>query len=186
MSTDNAVSLAAYDDYCEARKRAPFDGALSPSSPEIVALPIHDDDAIHSTDPEECLGTVADARAPTEDAFKPNGLWYGLGRSWFEWTESEHFHEWIGHVYRLHLDRSAMLLLRTVGDLDAFTERYRSADWRGRYTINWRAVALAYDGIEIAPYQWERRMELSWYYSWDVASGCIWRANAVKEVEVLL
>jgi len=38
-------------------------------------------------------------------------------------------------------------------------------------------VSKEYDGIEIAPYQWDARLSLIWYYGWDVASGCIWNLD---------
>ena len=40
--------------------------------------------------------------------------------------------------------------------------------------IDWKKVASKYDGIEIVPYQPKARMNLLWYYGWDIASGCIW------------
>lgn len=38
-----------------------------------------------------------------------------------------------------------------------------------------------------APYQWRRRNErgFSWYYGWDCASGCIWRASAIREIRLI-
>jgi hypothetical protein len=53
-----------------------------------------------------------------------------------------------------------------------------------RFEIEWRKVAERFDGIIIAPYIWQRRLDLesSWYYSWDCASGCIWNASAVREI----
>ena len=42
---------------------------------------------------------------------------------------------------------------------------------------DWKLIAQEFDGIEIAPYQWEIRMDYNffWYYGWDCASGCLWR-----------
>ena len=39
----------------------------------------------------------------------------------------------------------------------------------------WDTLIGQYDGIEICPYLQQFRMSNSmWYYTWDVASGCIW------------
>lgn len=47
--------------------------------------------------------------------------------------------------------------------------------------IDWKAVAKEYDGIEIDPYQYERRFSegFLWYYGWDCASGCVWRPRGL-------
>ena len=52
------------------------------------------------------------------------------------------------------------------------------------YDIDWNRVAKKYQGIIITPYIWERRLTTTctWYYGWDVASGCIWDNKAIKEI----
>jgi len=156
-----------------------------PDSPEVLALPIGEMDAIHITTPGVILGPVKRGEPKATDTyFKPCGLWYGVGREWLDWIRAEHFHEQIGHIYRLHLNRSGMRMVRTVDALDKFNARYVRPE--GSHSLNWPAVMLAYSGIEIAPYQYSRRFDLSWYYSWDVASGCVWDPSAVLGVEELL
>jgi len=123
---------------------------------------------------------------------KPDGLWVSVGDSWRQWSESEEYAPF-GSVSREGGLRAAgirvfeitpspnakLLVLATPRDLDAFTREYRESD--DRYAaIEWKAVAEAYDGIVIAPYQWSRRHELIWYYSWDCASGCIWNHRAIE------
>lgn len=117
---------------------------------------------------------------------KPTGLWYELGGDWRRWCASDQ-PDWIDGKF-LHgvvLDGERMLVLRGVGDIDAFHARYAlpaAYPMDGRY-VDWTAVATGYDGIEIAPYCWERRLEGSasrWYYGWDCASGCIWRPRAMR------
>ena len=46
---------------------------------------------------------------------------------------------------------------------------------------DWAKVASHYDGIEICPYI-ESRRNMTWYYGWDVASGCVWNASGIKEL----
>jgi hypothetical protein len=161
-----------------------------PDSPEVLALAIGEQDAIHVTERGVTLGAIHRGRPISErdeaPHSKPHGLWYGLGRSWMEWTQAEDFGDGYGHVYRLYLARGGMLVLRTVADLDRFTERYSRPYLKTMRYIDWREVAATYDGMEIAPYQWSRRLELDWYYGWDCASGCIWAPRAVLGVEQLL
>ena len=51
--------------------------------------------------------------------------------------------------------------------------------------ISWDKVIKKYDGIFIAPYNWEARWhtETIWYYGWDCASGCIWNIDIIKEIK---
>ena len=48
---------------------------------------------------------------------------------------------------------------------------------------NWDDVVRQYDGLIIAPYQWAKRCDYSWYYGWDCASGVIWNLRAVASVK---
>jgi len=115
---------------------------------------------------------------------KPAGLWYSCGAAWDEWCEYG-MPEWITgapHVYSLEINPSNMLVINTGEELMAFNEEY-GKDFHSMSFIDWAAVAQQYDGIEICPYQWKYRTDLSWYYAWDVASGCIWGERAFKSVE---
>jgi hypothetical protein len=117
---------------------------------------------------------------------KPRGLWYGVGDSWLRWCESEQL-DWIHHyTYALTLAPGANILrLKSLADLTRFQNKYGfhhpGMFEDEKYTdIDWPRVAKDYDGIEIAPYIWRARFTMLWYYGWDVASGCIWNARAVK------
>jgi hypothetical protein len=48
--------------------------------------------------------------------------------------------------------------------------------------IDWGKVASQYSGIEICPYQGGLRMDnrTRWYYTWDIASGCVWDPAGVQ------
>lgn len=116
-----------------------------------------------------------------EVAAKPRGLWYACGREWVGWAETAGWLEEVNYLYEV-LPGPGVLRLRSLGELDAFS------DWYGTFppgfpeefkdgpfeAIDWREVARRYTGVEICPYQRDRRMELAWYYTWDVASGCLW------------
>jgi hypothetical protein len=105
--------------------------------------------------------------------------------------------EWVEgvEVYRLKVDESRLLRLTSEQAIHTFTEKYRAkiddlpvwmAGTRSISSmhIEWPKVAAEYGGIEIAPYQWSCRLDpdVSWYYGWDVASGCIWDASLITAI----
>ncbi len=75
-------------------------------------------------------------------------------------------------------------------DVLCLTERYGidvpRYSWASK-AVDWTRIASEYQGIIIAPYVWECRLNDScnWYYGWDCASGCIWDAAAVALIEPL-
>jgi len=129
---------------------------------------------------------------------KPRGLWVSVKGpdDWPTWCRESDLGDWVdGKLeYRVELAKGANVLeIPTPEDLDAFVGFYGASfrwgagdRWEDHY-INWAKVARAYDGIIIAPYHWSRRLgdRTRFYYSWDCASGCIWRARAVASVELL-
>jgi len=109
---------------------------------------------------------------------KPKGFWYDCDNEWSNWVEFE-MPEWKGdYVYSVKLDHSKMKVIRSFDELKAFTSEYGS-----KGMINWQAVASRYSGIEICPYIGKARLQYDWYYGWDVASGCIWRRDAIVAIE---
>lgn len=120
------------------------------------------------------------------NTFKPNDLWVSVEGpdDWKSWCESASYP--IGRLpHRIVLSDTAHILqLSSAQEIDNLTKAYGNQDFSNKYKLNWFAVAERYDGIIIAPYVWERRMDrdASWYYTWDCASGCIWNASAVKEI----
>ena len=68
-----------------------------------------------------------------------------------------------------------VLIIDSLQKLDEFHVRFPKA--RPIRSIDWVKVRKLYDGVEIAPYQYKRRLHpnFSWYYGWDCASGVIWR-----------
>lgn len=125
---------------------------------------------------------------------KPRGFWISVdGKDdWASWCKHEEFG--LGkHRYRVEIpDLSKIYLCQSADDLDALTRAYvdhsifgpqpNLASLNTRY-IKWDNIAKQYAGIIIAPYIWERRMELMWYYTWDCASGCIWDPSVIKSIE---
>lgn len=132
---------------------------------------------------------------PRDFGPKPKGLWvsdedeYG----WREWCTEESFgieRLAIEHEVALAED-NRVLMINDECELDAFTERYGARvdpeDFTHYYWIDWPAVASSYQGIIITPYIGSRRMtsHTSWYYPWDVASGCIWDSDAVASIKIV-
>ena len=130
---------------------------------------------------------------------KPRGFWVSVkgADDWPSWCEQENFYwpEGLRHRYEVTIREDAnILMLGTVAELRAFHKEFKgefTADSSDEYGvemaklrasyIDWHKVASTYDGIIIAPYQWPLRTdsELRWYYSWDVASGCIWNLDVI-------
>ena len=118
--------------------------------------------------------------------FKPNGLWYSADAVWKKWCESEEFRtDQVVVETELEINLTKILVIDTIDKFDAFNEEFMIESYGQYEEINWSKVASKYGGIEIAPYQYKRRHGPFWYCGWDVASGCIWDADAVKIKESL-
>jgi hypothetical protein len=128
--------------------------------------------------------------------FKPRGLWVSAetggedDHGWLDWCEMEQFAmENFEHAAEVFL-REGANVLAIVGPeaLLGFAEEYkRPRTWPYYDEIEWSKVAERYQGIIIAPYLWQLRLDdrTNWYYSWDCASGCIWDATAVERIQHL-
>lgn len=126
---------------------------------------------------------------------KPHGFWVSVKgpTDWASWcVDNEFCADSIEREYRVELVPEAnVLVLDSVASLLDFTQTFSTPwEWESdRATaldlprpINWPAVAQAWGGIVIAPYQWSLRMDLHWYYGWDCASGCIWDLSQIQSV----
>jgi hypothetical protein len=123
--------------------------------------------------------------------WKPRGFWYEVDGDWRRWCEAAGT-GWCDDrpVLGVQPGDERILTLRSAYAIDKFTTEYggppdydlgtgRARDRHG-WSIDWARVAESYDGIEIAPYCWPRRMTYLWYYGWDCASGCIWTPRGVQ------
>lgn len=132
--------------------------------------------------------------------FKPSGLWISVEgpHDWRQWCESEGFNP-DRYRYQTVIEltgrgRRPVLTVRPDG-LMRFTMGNRNHNSplnniglppsqggvpavSDIYAIDWQIVARRYSGIIIAPYSFEHRWTLMWYYTWDCASGCLWDADA--------
>jgi hypothetical protein len=108
-------------------------------------------------------------------AGKPIGLWYEVNGDWRRWCrENEWNLDALQYIHTVDLADANVLVIDTLAKLDAFHAEFCVGE-RFVEKIKWDVVARKYDGVEIAPYQWARRLDWSWYYGWDCASGVLWR-----------
>lgn len=139
---------------------------------------------------------------------KPVGFWVSAegDDDWPTWREAQEFRlAGLSHPTHVILRPTARILrISSADELIKFHEAYATAppwarkiapemlenlpykglpppDFRG-HAIRWRDLAQEYQGIIIAPYIWQYRLEMSWYYGWDCASGCIWDGAAVLDL----
>jgi len=137
---------------------------------------------------------VLDTRDKQRVWWKPVGLWVSdegpnSGRSWSQFCDNESG-LLLGHIeHAVYLRASARVAwCRAASDIDAFHARFcaRRPDLSNIDLIDWRAVAREYDGIIITPHCPERHLSeddaSTWYYTWDVASGCIWNPRAIAHI----
>ena len=128
---------------------------------------------------------------------KPVGFWVSIQGEddWPSWCHGENYRpEGLAFAHEVTLRPHAQVhRIDNPIALDAFTGSYavqtdfeRSHPAIGnmnRWPIDWREVTKDSDGLIIAPYL--RRFEVSWYYGWDCASGCIWNLDAIESVELV-
>lgn len=128
---------------------------------------------------------------------KPPGFWYEVGGDWRRFCAGVMPH-WISerNLYRVDVaDDVRLLRIESDADFERFQHEYVTVarGWSTSFSSNrapdWLSVAESYDGIEIAPYNWDRRMdpESFWYSRWDCASGVLWnpRDTTVTFIEKL-
>lgn len=113
---------------------------------------------------------------------KPRGLWYACGTEWIDFVNREYKYGKGDYLYEITLNPSRMLFIDDPLDFMKFEKAYGVFYGRDKI-IDWSKVAERYGGIEICPYRYEMRMRSTWYYPWDVASGCIWDPSAVSDIK---
>lgn len=141
----------------------------------------HNRDRIHMS--KDNVPKVYDTTDKLTIRTKPIGFWYGFGSSWIDWVNSE-MPEWnYEHIFKINVNSNRILQINTLDELLEFDKQFSVNN--GYKNIDWKRVAKSYNGIEINPYQYKARFNISWYYGWDVASGCIWNPKAITNIEKL-
>lgn len=133
---------------------------------------------------------VLSKKQESQPQMKPHGFWLSVNgeRDWKEWCEAEEFNLStlaIKCVVTLK-PKANVLHIKTMKELRDFDEAWGASLIPGRMmdVIYWNQVVRKWDGIIIAPYQYEFRFTKLWYYGWDCANGCIWNARAIAEISV--
>lgn len=129
---------------------------------------------------------------PSRIGYKPIGLWYGFGTSWIDFIRREMPERETEHVFKIEVEYNStdMLTIDNDNTFLWFSKRYKDPENEDRFgnnKINWPEVTKKYKGIEFPKYfnKYRNDPEHSWYYPWDVESGCIWDLSAVKKVDKL-
>jgi hypothetical protein len=144
--------------------------------PLKIALANHSDDRVFISETDEF--NRASFKTPQKEGAKPKGLWYSLGSGWLDWNMTEYGkHHSFKSAYKLSIDMNDVLRIDTPEKLMEFDKTFAQGS-----TVNWQEVAKNYKGIDIIPYQSSLRMELGWYYGWDIASGCVWDSSCIQKI----
>ena len=126
---------------------------------------------------------------------KPNGLWYecqdGSAMGWRTFCDtslSTKYSKRYDSTYNIVLKDDGYYILHITDAhyFDKFTKMYgiphpAMPHIPEENLIDWPKVAEHYSGIEICPHI-DKRREVSWYYGWDVASGCVWSQQGIQEI----
>lgn len=117
---------------------------------------------------------------------KPVGFWYALGDEWGQYLKRHDKERYTSYDYiaSIDIDYSNILKIDSSQKLEDFHKNY-SVKRNFGPAIDWKKVSEDYKGIEIIPYRPEFRHIYLWYTMWDLASGCIWDLNAIKDYTII-
>lgn len=143
----------------------------------------------------------------TFELSKPQGLWFSVNDSWKNFCLPVYGGDRLAVENILVFKPTAKILtIKTKKHLIAFTNEYgipyghslltngevrkeayadgQKYDFDRIGDINWIRVAKEYDAILITPHihQCHCHRKTRWYYTWDVASGCVWNKKVVEIV----
>jgi len=125
-------------------------------------------------------------------SFKPMGLWYDFGGAWLEWCLCEE-ESWLEkYIHKIEVDKTKLLVLSTIKEVCDFQDRFNLGTEEKPFLnqiIDWESMSQVYSGIEINPYFDDLRFSISivvgsWYYAWDVPSGCIWNPDCITKISL--
>lgn len=151
----------------------------------MVALDIADTDRIVTTIEPLALRREVVPQRLDWWPHKPRGLWYACGRGWMTWAVNANWNAAFNFVYRLRINDACLLRVTSLDEFEAFEDVYATVKVRDMLFPDWRQIAAeGFVGFEICPF-WKARY-ITWYYTWDVASGCIWDTRAICDVERML
>ena len=142
------------------------------------------------------------------DYGRPCGLWVSVGNAWLNCQRQQSL-TMVGSAHYPHKFRYAneitvrtdhgILVITSEGEFGAFNDAYSEPRGRNRAGdetrgIRWSRVLKNYTGIIINPHLEMKAQrtgetgiplpvpESEWYYTWVVASGCLWNTSIIEDV----
>jgi len=184
LNIKTPIVVDLYRDHCVDGRHRLAASLISGKPLPVVYIDINDaTDSISEANKyhmsKKPVDSVDDVSSQPSSSPKPTGFWYSCEHEWHDWVRLE-MPNWEGdNYYDVQIDYSNVLVIDTYEKLLDFDAQYKNKE----FGINWQLVAQEYSGIEICPYQYKVRYKLMWYYGWDIASGCIWKRDAIKAIK---
>jgi len=119
---------------------------------------------------------------------KPKGLWYSCGDDWIQWASSEMpgMINKANYLYKIEVNYDKIKTVHSEAEFTFLEKEYGAKSMIGGTVIDWKKLQDdGFAGIEICPYFNNKRYTAQWYYSWDVASGCIWDPAGLVDFKLL-
>ena len=121
---------------------------------------------------------------------KPNGFWYSLGSSWYEWCMSGDSACLLGgYLFEVEIDRSKIAKIdgsdREVKQLEKKYPQKNKPLIEKMSHPDWKSMSKDFKGFEVSRFGRDRLKSSMWYYGWDCSSGCIWDTSAIKSMKLL-
>lgn len=146
-------------------------------------LSINNDFSVYSTTAlsEEIIASKfydpAIMQIESDNMFKPEGLWFGEGNSWKIFCKQNNFNAGkYKFKYNIKIDTNKVYIINSIEKLQDFEEEYLN-DYN---KIDWAKVTDDYSGVIIYDSIIGTR---EWTSTWDITSGCIWRADALLSLQ---
>jgi hypothetical protein len=120
--------------------------------------------------------TVSRARSQqdyNDNPFKPFGMWFAPDGEWKRFCETDGFRGDYESKEMLTLNFDNICMIDNNETIKEIEEKYGTGKGRMK-SINWTAFANDYDGIIVSSFS------SNWTNTWDIVSGCIWSADAIK------
>ena len=151
-----------------------------------------------TTASDKPIGKIRDLSSLCKNGPKPVGVWYAQGSEWLRFISIEMpvVMEEVNYVYSVKPNYSSgdlktssggVLRLDTEEKVLQFSNMYSKRLTGYSFEVSWPIVCSRWDGIEIIPYQQSLSLKssTSWYGTWDIPSGCIWRQGGALEIDLL-
>ena len=151
-----------------------------------------------TTASDKPIGKIRDLSSLCKNGPKPVGVWYAQGSEWLRFIsiETPVVMEKVNYVYSVKPNYSSgdlktssggVLRLDTEEKVLQFSNMYSKRLTGYSFEVSWPIVCSRWDGIEIIPYQQSLSLKssTSWYSTWDIPSGCIWRQGGALEIALL-